>query len=101
MVSDAINCPAGAPASPKRPALLLRPCKLFKALSAFLHLCKLYYAGTTHTFKSWRLLADCELLPFMPYLYRNPFANAPLLSEISMAVDQQYSLGLVLRLGTT
>ena len=37
----------------------------------------------------------------MPYLYRNPFANAPLLSEISMAVDQQYSLGLVLRLGTT
>ena len=37
----------------------------------------------------------------MPYLYQNPFANAPLLSGISMAVDQRHSLGLVLRLGTT
>ena len=37
----------------------------------------------------------------MPYVYRNPFANAPLLSDISMAVDPQYSLELVLRLRMT
>ena len=37
----------------------------------------------------------------MPHVYRTPFANAPLLSEISMAVDLQSGLGLVLRLRTT
>lgn len=36
----------------------------------------------------------------MLYIHRNPFPHAPLLSEISMAVDPQYSLGLVLRLRT-
>ena len=37
----------------------------------------------------------------MPYVYRNPFANAPLLSEILMAVDPQSGLGLVLGLRTS